>query len=51
MSDVEFLYRNYPEEVRTTDPDPGKTGIQNLHRILALYERKRQSRIGARPGG
>jgi hypothetical protein len=47
MSDIEFLYRSYPLEVRRTDPDPEKSGIQHLYRILALYERTRQSRIDA----
>jgi hypothetical protein len=46
------LYRSYPEDVRRTDPDPDKTGVQELYRILALldalYERQRQSRISAR---
>jgi len=52
MADVDWLYRAYPEDVRTTDPDPDKTGVQELYRILALvdapYERQRQSRISAR---
>jgi len=48
MADIELLYRSFPEEVRSTDPDPEKTGIQNLRRVLALYERKLQSRSSAR---
>ena len=48
MADVEFLYRSYPLEVRSTDPDPEKLGIQDMHRVLALYERKLQSRSSAR---
>jgi hypothetical protein len=52
MADVDWLYRSYPEDVRRTDPDPDKTGVQELYRILALldalYERQRQSRISAR---
>ena len=48
MADVEFLYRSYPEHVRGTDPDPEKLGIQDLRRVLALYERKLQSRSSAR---
>ena len=40
MSDLEFLYRSVPEEVRLRDPDPEKLGIQNLHRILALLSGK-----------
>jgi len=43
--DVDWLYANFPEEVRTTDPDPEKLGIQEMYRIFGLYERKRQSRI------
>ncbi len=50
VRDIDLLYRGYPEEVRRTDPDPDKTGIQEMYRILGLYERKRQSRISARPG-
>ena len=48
MADIEFLYRSYPQEVRSTDLDPDKLGIQDLRRVLALYERKLQSRSGAR---
>ena len=48
MADVEFLYRSYPLEVRSTDPDPEKLGIQDMRRVLALYERKLQSRSSAR---
>jgi hypothetical protein len=52
MADVDWLYRGYPEDVRRTDPDPDKTGVQELYRIFALldalYERQRQSRINAR---
>ena len=48
MADVEFLYRSYPLEVRSTDPDPKKLGIQDMRRVLALYERKLQSRSSAR---
>ena len=52
MAGVDSLYRAYPEDVRRTDPDPDKTGVQELYRILALldalYERQRQSRISAR---
>jgi hypothetical protein len=52
MADVDWLYRSYPEDVRRTDPDPDKTGVQELYRILALldalYERQRQSRVSAR---
>jgi hypothetical protein len=36
MADVDWLYRSYPEDVRRTDPDPDKTGVQELYRILAL---------------
>lgn len=54
MADVDWLYRAYPEDVRRTDPDPDKTGVQELYRILALvdalYERQRQSRSSARTG-
>ena len=45
MRDVDWLYANVPREIRTTDPDPEKLGIQNMRRIFDLYERKRQSRI------
>jgi hypothetical protein len=45
MRDVDWLYSNLSERVRTTDPDPEKLGIQEMHRIFDLYERKRQSRI------
>jgi hypothetical protein len=48
MADIDFLYRSYPQEVRGTDPDPQKLGIQNLRRVLAVYERKLQSRSSAR---
>ena len=47
MKDIDFLYRSYPPEVRSTDPDPEKLGIQDLRRVLALYERKLQSRSSA----
>ena len=50
MADIEFLYRSYPQEERSTDPDPEKIGIQDLRRVLALYERKLQSRSSARHG-
>jgi len=45
LKDVDWLYSNFPEDVRRTDPDPEKLGIQNLYRIFALCEQKRQSRI------
>ena len=48
MADIDFLYNSYPPEVRSTDPDPDKLGIQDLRRVLALYERKLQSRSSAR---
>lgn len=50
MHDVDWLYANFSEEVRTTDPDPKKLGIREMHRIFGLYERNRQSRISADPG-
>lgn len=50
MADIDVLYQGYPPEVRSTDPDPMKLGIQDLRRVLALYERKLQSRSGARRG-
>jgi hypothetical protein len=50
VSDLDLLYSGYSEEMRRTDPDPAKTGVQELYRILGLYDRKLQSRIGARPG-
>lgn len=30
MADVDWLYRAYPEDVRRTDPDPEKTGVQSF---------------------
>ena len=36
MRDLDFLYRNFPEEVRRCDPDPEKLGIQEMRRILGL---------------
>ena len=46
MRDVDWMYANFPEEVRRTDPDPEKLGIQNMYRIFALYDRKLQARSG-----
>ncbi len=51
MRDVDWLYANFPEHIRTTDPDPEKLGIQEMYRIFDLYERKRQSRIGPGASG
>ena len=51
MRDVDWLYANFPEHIRTTDPDPEKLGIQEMYRIFDLYERKRQSRIGPGTSG
>ena len=51
MRDVDWLYANFPEHIRTTDPDPEKLGIQEMYRIFHLYERKRQSRIGPGTSG
>ncbi len=45
--DVDWLYANFPQHVRTTDPDPEKLGIGEMYRIFDLYERQRQSRIGS----
>jgi len=39
MADVEFLYQNFPEDVRRIDPDPEKIGVQNLHRVFAKLQR------------
>jgi hypothetical protein len=50
MADIEFLYRVCPEQVRRTDPDPEKLGIQNLHRVLALCDREFRTRSGAGAG-
>ena len=44
MRDIDWLYRSYSEEVRSTDPDPEKLGIQNLHRIFALYDQQLKQR-------
>ena len=50
MADIEFLYRLCPERVRRTDPDPGKLGIQDLYRVLALCDRELRSRSGTGEG-
>ena len=36
MRDLETLYGGFSEDVRRTDPDPEKLGIQDLHRIFRL---------------
>ena len=41
LRDLDFLYSCFSEEVRATDPDPGKEGWQHVTRILAEYERRR----------
>ncbi len=42
--DIDFIYSQYSEEVRRTDPDPEKRGIQEMRRILGLHEQWRRNR-------
>lgn len=37
LADLSFLLMLLPAEVRETDPDPEKLGVQELHRLLARY--------------
>ena len=41
LRDLDVLYRQFPLEVRQTDPDPEKLGVQRYHQILAAHERIR----------
>ena len=50
LKDLGFLYRSYSEEVRRTDPDPEKKGIQEMHRVFALHDRLLRSRGGTGTG-
>ena len=38
MADIEALYRALPEEVRATDLDPEKKGVQEMYRGFALLQ-------------
>lgn len=39
LRDLDFLYRQFSEEVRRVDPDPGKSGIQEMRWAFEVYDR------------
>jgi len=40
LRDLDFLYGQFSEAVRGFDPDPEKLGIQAMHRVFELYDRR-----------
>ena len=41
LADLSAIWRRLPQDVRSTDPDPEKLGVQRMHRVLALLARRR----------